>query len=730
MKTKSMSIRNNNIYIGEYAISELGKRYKTPLYIYDEIHLRDKITTFVNNFKSNLYECEVIYASKAFIAPYIAKIIAEYDLGVDSVSLGDLFLLNESHFPMDKVLMHGNNKSNEELRYSLEKGIGYIVVDNLNELDRIIDLCNELNITAKVLLRVNPGIEAHTHAYIKTSLLSSKFGESIFDLTRIGEFVEKCRNSKVKLSGFHAHIGSNIHNPESFITVAEVMVDFIKKINDLYNYQAEVLNLGGGFGIKYLETDIEVDIANILKAMTKTIDDLLISNNLKLQKIMIEPGRAIVGDAGITIHEIGGTKKTYGGKNYVFVDGGMTDNIRPALYQAQYTLDIANRYDQGGVVKTPYDVVGKCCESGDILAIDYPLGEVRSGDTLITYSTGAYGYSMASNYNGALKPAVIFVNGKEINMAIKRETLSDLVKTSVMPIHQVFDTHTDILYDLYMEKKAGIVDRFKDKHVNQLQKSIIKGGVWTMYSPNDFDLIEACEIALNEIDLKELPGFNVILGLEGLRNLKKVEDINILYKLGFRHAMLTWNEENKYATGIKGDSNRGVTEEGKRLLKQMEALDMIVDLAHLNEKSFFEALEVTNKNIIYSHGNCRSLCGHLRNVTDEQMEALKAVDGLLGLTLASSFISSNKEEVTLERFLDHVDYAVNKMGINNVCFGFDFMDYLGDFQNANLQAIGDATKVDALIEGLRSRNYSETDIVKLTFNNFFKRYNDKIILRG
>ena len=730
MKTKSMSIRNNNLYMGEHAITELGKIYKTPLYIYDEIHLRDKIKIFVNNFKSELYECEVIYASKAFLAPYVAKIIAEYDLGVDSVSLGDLYLLNESNFPMDKVLMHGNNKSLEELRYSLEKGIGYIVVDNLNELDGIIALCNELNLTAKVLLRVNPGIEAHTHAYIKTSLLSSKFGESIFDLARIGEFIVKCRGSKVKLSGFHAHIGSNIHSPESFISVAEVMVDFIKKIKETYDYQAEVLNLGGGFGIKYLETDIEVDIANILKAMTNTIDDLLRNNNLQLQKLMIEPGRAIVGDAGITIHEIGGTKKTYGGKHYVFVDGGMTDNIRPALYQAQYTLDIANRYDQGGVERTPYDVVGKCCESGDIVANEYPLGEVRIGDILVTYSTGAYGYSMASNYNGALKPAVIFINGKEINMAIKRESLSDLIKTSVMPKHQVFDTHTDILYDLYMENRAGTVNRFKTKHVNQLQNSIIKGGVWTMYSPNDFDLIEACEIALNEIDLEELPGFNVILGLEGLRNLKTVEDIKVLYDLGFRHAMLTWNEENRYATGVKGDPNRGVTEEGKRLLKQMEALDMIVDLAHLNEKSFFEALKVTKKNIIYSHGNCRSLCEHLRNVTDEQMEALKAVDGLLGLTLASSFISSNKEEVTLERFLDHVDYAVKKMGINNVCFGFDFMDYLGDFQNANLTAIGDATKVDALIEGLRSRNYSETEIVKLTYNNFFKRYNDKIILRG
>lgn len=290
---------------------------------------------------------------------------------------------------------------------------------------------------------------------------------------------------------------------------------------------------------------------------------------------------------------------------------------------------------------------------------------------------------------------------------------------------KIFDTHSDMLYDLARRKKAGVANRF-DFHVAQLKNSVVKAAVWTMYSPDDFDLFEDLKIALDEIDFKKLPDFKVILGLEGLRNLKEVSDIDKLYAMGFRHAMVTWNEENKYATGAKADPNRGLTSEGVKLFKRMEELGMIIDLAHLNEVSFYEALKVVNKRIIYSHGCVKKLCDHVRNVTDDQMRALKEVDGLLGLTLANNFVSSKKEEQDLEHFLNHLDAAVAIMGVDNVCFGFDFMDYLVEFPNSNITDVSDATKAGIIIEGMRKRGYKESDIQKICYDNFYNRFKDCI----
>ncbi len=297
---------------------------------------------------------------------------------------------------------------------------------------------------------------------------------------------------------------------------------------------------------------------------------------------------------------------------------------------------------------------------------------------------------------------------------------------------KIFDIHSDMLYDLYIETKKGKKNRFKEKHVPQLKNSVIEAAVWTMYSPDDFDLIEAIKIALDEIDMTEIPNFKYMLGLEGLRNLEKVEDINILYELGFRHAMLTWNEENKYATGVAGDKDRGVTEEGYRLLKRMEELDMIIDVAHLNEKSFYDVLNYTNKNIIYSHGNVKEICDHRRNLTLEQMKKLKEANGLFGLTLAKNFVSKNDNEKDLEHFLNHVDYAIDVMGIDNVCFGFDFMDYLDDeeFTNANILEVPDATKAHLIIDGMKMRGYSDEDIRKISYDNFYNRYSTKLFYKG
>lgn len=729
MKTKSMSVQNNELYIGSYKVSDLAIAYQTPLYIYDEVHIREKLSTFCDNFKSELFQTLVVYASKAFLAPYISRLVSEYGMGIDSVSMGDLYLLDKAKFPKDKIVMHGNNKSLQELEYAIDHAIGYLVVDNVHELELLDLLTKEKKKEIRILLRVNPGIEAHTHAYIKTSLLSSKFGESIYDLNRLGEMIEVTKaNPFLKLEGFHAHIGSNINNPKSFVQEIEAMTEFLVLIEERFNFHSNVLNLGGGFGIKYLDSDEDIHIAEMMRQMIEALENFVKSKKYDLKQVMIEPGRSIVGDAGFTVYEVGSVKVTHSGKKYVFVDGGMTDNIRPALYQAKYTVDIANKMNQEKT--TPYDVVGKCCESGDIVANDVKFSDVEAGDYLVAYATGAYGYSMASNYNGALKSAILFVRKNEVNVAVKRETYEDLVKTHVMNPQKVFDAHCDVLYDLYTKKLDGVNHRFEEFHVPQLLQSTVRGAVWTMYSPDEFDLIAACQNALDQIDLKKLPGFEVILGLEGLRNLKKVEDIDTLYAMGFRHAMLTWNEENEYATGAKAEPTHGLKQEGIRLLKRMEELGMIIDLAHLNEKSFYEALEVVDKNIIYSHGNVKALCDHVRNVTDDQMRALRKVDGLLGLTLANTFVAKEKENQTLDKFIEHVKHAVSIMDIDHVCFGFDFMDYLSDFPNSNLEEVDNATKVDRIVDGLEKAGFSKEDIQKICYDNFYHRFKHLVTLRG
>ena len=728
MKTLQMTEHNNELYLGDYKLSDLAKEYKTPLYVYDEKNIRLKLDIFKNNFQSKNYECKIVYASKAFFCPYLASIISEYHMGIDAVSSGDLYMIHRSNFNMQDVVYHGNNKSEDDLKYANSLNCGLIVCDNFTEIKNI----EKLKLKQDILLRVNPGIDAHTHQYIQTSLLNSKFGESIYDVNNICDIVNFCKNSSyVNLLGFHSHIGSSINQAKSFKDATRVMLDFMRDIEDKCDYKFHTLNLGGGFGIKYNDDDASIDLEEMMHSITKEIDECNDKYHLNIKRVMIEPGRSIVGDAGITLYTAGLTKKTFGGLNYLFVDGGMTDNIRPALYQAKYSVDNASCVYGP---KEKYDIVGPCCESGDIVSKDVIVTKPKVGDTIVTYCTGAYGYSMSSNYNGHVRGSVIFVNKDKIRVGIMREDYNDLCShfpsTSSVLKHRIWDCHSDMLYDLWTKKTRGIKDEFKNYHVNQLSNSVIKGSIWTMYSEFEFDLIEACKIALSEIKMDELKDFEVILGLEGLRNLKRIEDLDVLYDMGFRHAMVTWNEENKYATGAKSNPERGFTEEGYKLLDKMEEKDMIIDLAHLNEKSFYDAINHVHKNIIYSHGNCKALCKHPRNVTDDQMRALKAKDGLLGLTLADNFIAEAKEERTMERFLEHVKHAINIMGIDNVCFGFDFMDYLSEFPNCNLTDVKDATLAYRIIEGLQSIGLTDEEIDKITYDNFYRRFKDKVVLRG
>ena len=729
VQTISTYEQNNKLYIGSYSMDELKNKYKSPLYVFDEAHLRYKLDIFKNEFKSEKYKCLTVYASKAFYCPYLANIISEYGFGIDSVSHGDLYMLKKNNFNFDKVVLHGNNKTDDEIKYAVVNKIGYFVLDNLEEAIKVKENACELQTEVNVLIRLNPGIEAHTHEYIQTSTLNSKFGESIYDIDKIIKIIDILSDSKfVHFKGFHCHIGSSINQAKSFEDASLTMLKFVKEVEDKKNIKIEILNLGGGFGIKYLDNDASIDLKQMLHTITNTVDKYIDEYHLSIKELLIEPGRSIVGDSCFTLYNAGITKHTYGGKSYLFVDGGMTDNIRPALYQAMYTVDNASNVN-GKKIKV--DVVGPCCESGDIIAKDVMVQETKENDTIIVYSTGAYGYSMSSNYNSSLKGSVIFVNKDKINVGIKREEKEDLLKNFPKEReYRFFDCHSDMLFDLWQKKIHGTKDEFTNFHVNQLETSQVHGSIWTMYSEFDFDLIEACKIALKEIKMEKLSDFQVILGLEGLRNLKKVEDIDILYNMGFRHAMLTWNEENMYATGAKSEPSHGLKEEGVKLLKRMEELGMIIDLAHTNEKSFYDILNVVNKNIIYSHGLCKALCDHPRNLTDDQMRALKKVDGLFGITLADSFIAKEKENRTMDMFLKHIEHAIDIMGIDNVCFGFDFMDYLSAFANSNLVDVSDASKTNNIIIGLKKIGLSDTDIDKITWGNFYNRYQHLVVLKG
>lgn len=427
MKTKTMQIKDNKLYLGSFSLEELADKFGTPLYVYDEVHMRNKISRYVNNFKDNKYDCKIVYATKAFLAPYLVQILKEYGVYADAVSGGDLYLLEQSGYPMNMVVLHGNNKSIAELEMAIEKGVGYIVVDNVSELQDLIELTNKRKTLVKTLFRVNPGVEAHTHTFIQTSLLDSKFGESIFDLSTIDQIMMLYKNSQyVTLDGFHAHIGSQISDGKSFVKLVEVMAKFIKEVEDKYQMKMSTLDLGGGFGIKYLDDDKEINVEEAVKLILDAVHQEFNGLGLSIKNLMIEPGRSIVGDSGITIYRTHRIKHTYAGVEYAFIDGGMPDNIRPSLYQAKYTVINASRVEGE---KNVYNIAGKCCESGDMIAKGVEITKPLCDDILCVFSTGAYCYSMSMNYNGLTRPGVIFVNEDKITEAIRKETYEELVKT-------------------------------------------------------------------------------------------------------------------------------------------------------------------------------------------------------------------------------------------------------------------------------------------------------------
>lgn len=427
MKTKQMEVKNNKLYMGDFSLEELAKKYQTPLYVYDEEEIKEKVDRYNKGLSKSKINGHVVYASKAFIAPYLLKILNEKNCYIDAISVGDLYIINKSNFPMEKVVLHGNNKSIEDLDYAVKNNVGFIVCDNLIELDNLLKLCIKYNKKVNTLFRVNPGIDAHTHKFIQTSKLDSKFGESIYDLDKIDKIISFYKNQDyMKLNGFHAHIGSQITSEKSFVELAKTMAKFYNDLLEKYNITFDTIDFGGGIAIKYLDSDTEPNIEVIVKEMINVFESNL--KGMKVTEVFLEPGRSIVGDAGITLYTCGGVKRTFTGVEYAFIDGGMSDNIRPALYQALYTIDNASRYEGE---KGKYHIAGKHCESGDLIIKDAVLTKPEVNDILCVYSTGAYCYSMSMNYNGLTRGGVIFVSKDKVKTVIKRETVEDLAKTCV-----------------------------------------------------------------------------------------------------------------------------------------------------------------------------------------------------------------------------------------------------------------------------------------------------------
>lgn len=428
----------NNISINQkghltfagYDTTDLAQKYGTPLYLMDEDKVREHIREYKTAFEKYFPQGSMPeFASKSFSCKQIYRIMAEEQMNIDVVSCGEIYTAATAGFPMERSFFHGNNKSDGDIRFAIENKVGFFVADSMDEICAISRIAKQNGITQKILLRVTPGIDTHTHQKISTGNVDSKFGIAISTGQAIEAVKEILKTENISLCGFHCHIGSQIFESEPFITAASIMLEFIKQVKTELNYTAEMLNLGGGFGVRYLESQPEISYTEKIREVATAINEQCSALGIKIPKIAMEPGRSIVADAGMTLYTVGSVKEITGYKNYVSVDGGMTDNPRYTLYEAPYTVILASRAnDKADFVAT---VAGRCCESGDIIQENVNLPKPNRNDILAVLTTGAYNYSMASNYNRVPRPPVVMLNKNGDYVAIKRETFEDICSLDV-----------------------------------------------------------------------------------------------------------------------------------------------------------------------------------------------------------------------------------------------------------------------------------------------------------
>ena len=424
---------NGNLSIGGVDTVELVKEFKTPLYVMDQELIETTIDKMKEAFKSTRFNTRIAYAGKAFLSTGMIKLVESKGLDLDVVSGGELYTAHKAGFPMNKVHLHGNNKLVNEIEMAVEFGIDTIVVDNEDEIDKIERICREKGKKQAVLVRIDPGIEAHTHHYIKTSGLTSKFGISLFQ-DNLFDIIKRLNDSEwIEFKGFHTHIGSQIFQSAFFIFALDEIFKYLDKLKKELGIVVHTVNMGGGFGVYYKEGDDPKPIEEVLSEIITYTEAMEIKYQIGFKELCIEPGRSIVGNAGTTLYEVGGIKETVGGKTYVFIDGGMSDNIRTALYQAEYEAGVVNKLNDTDVKEIT--LAGKLCESGDIIIEKGKLPKATEiGDIVAVTTTGAYCYTMSSNYNRMMRPAVVFVKDGKAKVAVKRETLDDLIRND-----EIFD---------------------------------------------------------------------------------------------------------------------------------------------------------------------------------------------------------------------------------------------------------------------------------------------------
>lgn len=420
----------NHLVIGENDTVELAKEYGTPLYVMDEDLIRKNMRVY-KNAMDKYYSGNglVLYANKAFCTLFTMRLAKEEGLGIDVVSGGELYTAIKAEFPMDKVYFHGNNKTVQELKMAVENGVGHIIVDNIYELEKINEIAKEHGIIQNIMFRIKPGVDAHTHSFIQTGQIDSKFGVALENGEAFEIYQTAHGMSNVNPDGIHCHIGSQIFDIEPFEKAAEIMMNFAADLKDKLGLTITKLNLGGGYGIMYTENDDPVPYDEYIKNVSETVKKTAKDRGIECPFILMEPGRSIVASAGITLYTVGGVKDIKNVRKYISVDGGMSDNPRYIMYESEYTAVIANNANADKTEKVT--IAGKCCESGDLLITDTMMPKINVGDTLAVLATGAYNYSMSSNYNRIPRPAVVAVSGGNSKVVVKRETYEDMIRNDI-----------------------------------------------------------------------------------------------------------------------------------------------------------------------------------------------------------------------------------------------------------------------------------------------------------
>lgn len=430
MLADNIQVRNGTLYFAGHNTVQLAQKYGTPLYLMDETRIRENCRMYLRAFRRHFGEnAQPLYASKAASFKRMYEIMRSEGMGVDVVSAGEIHTAALAGFPMEQAYFHGNNKTDAEIQYAIEQGVGYFVADNHEELDAINRIAGALGKQQRVLLRLTPGIDPHTYEAVATGKVDSKFGAAIETGQAEALFQYARTLPNVTLVGFHCHVGSQVFDEDVFERAGQIVLEFVALLRNRYGFSTQQLDLGGGYGVRYCESDKQVDIEQRIGEVASSLKASAAALGIPLPTILMEPGRSIVADAGMTLYTVGTVKRIPGYKNYVSVDGGMTDNPRYALYGSAYTVYAAGRMDEPAVLHC--DVVGRCCESGDIIQPKVALPDVRRGDLLAVCTTGAYNYSMASNYNRVARPPVVMLTPERDTLAVRRETLEQLTENDI-----------------------------------------------------------------------------------------------------------------------------------------------------------------------------------------------------------------------------------------------------------------------------------------------------------